>query len=215
MARRTSGNLLARRLHLNAPKMNRFSRSFRCLVGVLVAGSLLAAQPAAQPKPALGPGFRFGAGDVLSINVWHEPEASVASLVVRSDGMISLPLVKEVQAAGLTPAELEADLTKRLSRFIRDAEVVITVKEVHSQKIYLIGNVRTQGPQDAGTPMTVLQAIAAAGGLTDYAKRSKIYILRKEDGREQRLSFDYSAVIRGAHSEQNIMLRPGDTVVVP
>lgn len=181
---------------------------------VLVCAALAQGQ-SQRDAVSPGAGFRLGPGDVLAINVWREPEASVASVVVRSDGVISLPLVKEVRAAGLTPTELEVELGKRLSRLIRDAEVSVIVKEVHSQRVYLIGAVGKQGPVDVSTPLTVLQAIAEGGGLTDYAKRSKIYILRKENGRETRLPFDYTAVIRGAHSEQNITLRPGDTVVVP
>ena len=159
--------------------------------------------------------YLIGAGDVLTINVWKEPEASVAAAAVRPDGMISVPIVKDVQAAGLTPLELQSILSEKFSKFFRGADVAVIVKEIHSQKIYVIGAVKKEGPIDMKAPLTVLQAVAEAGGLNDYAKRGKIYILRTSSGKEVRLPFDYSAVIRGAHAEQNVTLRVGDTVVVP
>jgi polysaccharide export outer membrane protein len=159
--------------------------------------------------------FVIGPGDVLAINVFKEPEASVPSIVVRPDGFISMPMVKEVEAAGLTPVELEKVLSEKFARFLRDADVAVIVKEVHSEKVYVIGAVKKEGPITIRAPLTVLQAIAEAGGLTDYAKRGKLYILRRENGKEVQLPFQYSAVIRGDHSEQNIVLQPGDTVVVP
>ena len=159
--------------------------------------------------------FVIGPGDVLAINVFKEPEASVPSIVVRPDGFISLPMVKEVEAAGLTPVELEKVLSQKFARFLRDADVAVIVKEVHSEKVYVIGAVKKEGPITIRAPLTVLQAIAEAGGLTDYARRGKLYILRRENGKEIQLPFQYSAVIRGEHSEQNIVLQPGDTVVVP
>lgn len=159
--------------------------------------------------------FVIGPGDVLAINVFKEPEASVPSIVVRPDGFISMPMVKEVEAAGLTPVELEKVLSQKFARFLRDADVAVIVKEVHSEKVYVIGAVKKEGPITIRAPLTVLQAIAEAGGLTDYARRGKLYILRRENGKEVQLPFQYSAVIRGEHSEQNIVLQPGDTVVVP
>lgn len=160
-------------------------------------------------------GYVIGPGDVLQIDVWKEPEASTASVIVRSDGIISLPLVKETVAAGLTPRDLELQLGEKLSKLIHGAEVTVLVKEVHSEKVYLIGAVRKEGALVLQAPITVLQAIAEAGGLTDYAKRGSIYILRQENARQTRIPFDYSAVIKGERAEQNVMLRPGDTVVVP
>ena len=159
--------------------------------------------------------YVIGAGDVLQINVWHEPEASVASTVVRTDGLISLPLIKEISAAGLSPAELEKLITEKLSKQIRNADVTVLVKEIHSEKIYLIGALKKEAQLILKSPLTVLQAIAEAGGLTDYAKRSKIYVLRQEKSKQLRFPFDYPAVLRGEHMEQNILLRPGDTIVVP
>jgi polysaccharide export outer membrane protein len=171
---------------------------------------LAADQPVVPPVH-----YVIGAGDVLTINVWKEPEASVLAAAVRPDGMISVPIVKDVQAAGLTPLELQAALADKFAKFFRGADVSVIVKEIHSQKVYVIGAVRKEGPVDMKAPLTVLQAVAEAGGLNDYARRSKIYILRKSNGKEIRLPFDYSAVIRGSHGEQNVTLEVGDTVVVP
>jgi len=174
------------------------------------APELAAEQPVVPPVH-----YVIGAGDVLTINVWKEPEASVLAAAVRPDGMISVPIVKDVQAAGLTPLELQAALADKFAKFFRGADVSVIVKEIHSQKVYVIGAVRKEGPVDMKAPLTVLQAVAEAGGLNDYARRSKIYILRKSNGKEIRLPFDYSAVIRGSHGEQNVTLEVGDTVVVP
>ena len=159
--------------------------------------------------------YVIGPGDVLGINVWHEPEASVSSTVVRSDGLITLPLIKEIEASGLTPKQLEKTLTERLSKQIRQPDVTVLVKEIHSERVYLVGALKKESQLALKSSLTVLQAIAEAGGLTDYAKKSKIYVLRKENGKPVKLPFDYTAVIRGDHMEQNISLKPGDTIVVP
>lgn len=160
-------------------------------------------------------GYRIGAGDVLQIVVWKEPDASVPEVVVRADGKISVPLIKEVEVVGLTPRELENVLTERLGKLINGPDVTVVAREIHSLKVYLSGAVRREGPIPLLTPMTVLQAINEAGGLTDYAKRRKIYILRQENGRQVKLPFDYQAVIKGEQPSQNIFVRPNDIVVVP
>jgi polysaccharide export outer membrane protein len=187
----------------------------------LAAGLLFAFSALAQTKgpateaPRPSHSYVIGPGDVLQIIVAKEPEASAPVVVVRSDGMISLPLLKEVSAAGLTPRELEKLITQSLSKLIRDADVTVLVKEIHSEKIYMIGALRREGPIVMAGPMTVLQAISEAGGFTDYAKRSRIYVLRQDHGKQMRYPFDYNAVIRGDHPEENITLQPGDSVVVP
>jgi polysaccharide export outer membrane protein len=160
-------------------------------------------------------GYRIGAGDVLQISVWKEPDASVPDIAVRADGKITLPLVKEVHVAGLTPAGLEKLLMERLGRFIHGVDVTVIVRETNSWRVYLVGAVRAVGPIPLKSRLTVLQALTLAGGLTDYAKRKQIYILRNEDGRQVRLAFNYEAVIRGEQMEQNIVLQPDDTIVVP
>jgi len=173
-------------------------------------------QEIAPEQPATPPThYVIGPGDILTVNVWKEPEASVLAAAVRPDGMISVPIVKDVQAAGLTPLELQAVLAGKFAKYFKGADVSVIVKEIHSQRVYVIGAVKKEGPIDMKAPLTVLQAVAEAGGLNDYAKRSKIYILRKSNGKEVRLPFDYSAVIKGSHAEQNVTLQVGDTVVVP
>jgi polysaccharide export outer membrane protein len=169
--------------------------------------------PASNSSPSAG--YVIGAGDVLQINILKEPDASVAAATVRSDGVISVPIIKEVSVLGLTPRALEALLTQKFSTLIRDADVTVIVKEIHSEKVYLVGAVRKEGPISLRAPISVLQAIAEGGGLTDYAKRNKLYILRQESAKQIRIPFDYRAVIKGEHTEENIMLRPGDTIVVP
>jgi len=174
-----------------------------------------ASEPVVPAPKSLLPDYRIGAGDVLQINVWKEPDASIPAAVVRSDGRISLPLIKEIQVIGMTPAELEGVLTERIGKLIHGADVTVLVREIHSENVYLIGAVRREGPIPLVSSMTVLQAIAQAGGLSDYARRSKIYILRHGNGGQIRLPFDYAAVIKGSRMEQNVVLRPGDTIVVP
>lgn len=159
--------------------------------------------------------YRIGPGDVLQISVWKEPEASVPDVTVRTDGKISVPLVKEIEAVGLTPVELEKHLVEKFSAYIKNAEVTVVVRQVRSKKVYVVGAAKKEGPVPIESPMTVLQALVAAGGLTDYAKPKKIYVLRTVNGRQMRLPFDYNAVIRGEDVEQNIWVMPDDTIVVP
>jgi len=159
--------------------------------------------------------YRIGAGDVLQIVVWREPDASLPGATVRVDGKITVPLIGEVNAAGLTPTELKDLLVEKFSHYINNPVVTVDAREIHSRKIYLVGNVKKEGPVPLSQPMTVLQAINEAGGLGDWANKKKIYVLRKIDGKQVKLPFDYSAVIKGQHLEQNITLLPDDTIVVP
>ncbi len=161
------------------------------------------------------PNYRIGPGDVLQISVWKEPEASVPDVTVRTDGKISVPLIKEVTADGLTPIELEKHLAEKFNTYIKNAEVTVVVRQVRSKKVYVVGAVRREGPVAIESPMTVLQTLVAAGGLTDYAKTKRIYLLRTVNGRQMRFPFDYNAVIRGERPEQNIQIMPDDTIVVP
>jgi polysaccharide export outer membrane protein len=173
--------------------------------------------PARQGEPAsvkVPEGYRIGAGDVLQVVVWKEPDAS-AEAQVRADGKITLPLVKDVEVLGMTPIELEKHLTEKLSKFVKGADVTVIPKRITSWKVYMVGGLKKEGPLPIESNMTILQAINQAGGLSDYAKRKKIYVLRNEGGKQMRFPFDYQAVIRGEHMEQNILLRPDDTVVVP
>ncbi len=191
-------------------------------VPVVSAPEKLSATPAAEPPPAGVPlsrgtpdDYLIGAGDTLQITVWKEAEVSVPSGVVRPDGKISVPLIKEVQVAGLTLKQAEAVIAEGLGKFITDPNVTVGVSAIVSKKVYVIGAVRKEGTLPYTYGMTVMQALSEAGGLNDYAKRKKIYILRTESGREYRLDFNYDEVIRGQRMEQNVVLLPSDTVVIP
>lgn len=159
--------------------------------------------------------YRIGAGDVLQIMVWREPDASVPSAVVRPDGDIAMPLLKEVKVVGLTPKEAQRVITARLSKFIHDADVTVVVTAINSTKAYVVGAVKKEGPISLQHKMSILQALSEAGGLTDYAKRKKIYLLRTENGKQFRFPFNYDAVIKGERMEDNIWVMPDDTIVVP
>lgn len=159
--------------------------------------------------------YEIGAGDELQISVWKEPDASVPAAVVRPDGKISMPMLKEVSVVGLTPVQAEKQITEQLAKFITAADVTVIVKGINSKKIYVVGGVKKEGPIPYTYRMTVLQALSEAGGLTDYAKKKRIYVLHHEGGRDFRYPFDYDAVLRGEKMELNIPLMPGDTLVVP
>jgi polysaccharide biosynthesis/export protein len=159
--------------------------------------------------------FIIGVDDVLSISVWKEAELT-RQIPVRSDGKISLPLVGEVQAAGRTPLQLEQDITARLQSFITDPQVTVIVQQINSEKFNILGEVTKPGayPLMAGT--TIVDAIAIAGGLRDFAKKKGIYVLRQSStGTENKYFFNYADFLKGKNIDQNIKLRPRDTVVVP
>jgi polysaccharide export outer membrane protein len=159
--------------------------------------------------------YIIGTDDVLSINVWKEPEVS-RTVPVRSDGRISVPLAGEVQASGETPRQLEKELAAKLRSFISAPEVTVMVTEVKSQKFNILGQVSRPGTYPLTNGSDVLDAIAMAGGFRDFAKEKSIYVLRKNsDGVESRLPFNYKDVIKGKNSSQNIKLQPRDTIVVP
>ena len=159
--------------------------------------------------------YQIGPGDTLQISVWKEPDASVPSVVVRPDGKITVPLIKDLEVAGMTPKQVEEKITASLEKFIKNADVTVVLAAINSKRIYLIGAVRKEGPLPYTYGMSVMQALSEAGGLTDYAKRKKIYVLRTENGREYRMDFNYDEVLKGQGVEQNIQLLAGDTVVIP
>jgi polysaccharide export outer membrane protein len=156
--------------------------------------------------------YIVGTEDTLQITVWKEPSLSGA-IPVRPDGMISLVLVGDLQAAGRTPMQLADDITVRLKKYIQDPNVSVLVMGVNSQKIFLVGEVGHVGPIMLTGGMTALQAIAAGGGLTPYASAKKIYILRNEDGKQQKIPFNYKQALKG--ESLGPTLKPGDTIVVP
>jgi polysaccharide export outer membrane protein len=159
--------------------------------------------------------YVIGTDDVLSINVWKEPEVS-RTVPVRSDGRISVPLAGEVQASGETPRQLEKDLAAKLRSFISNPEVTVMVTEVKSQRFNILGQVSRPGTYPLTNASNVLDAIAMAGGFRDFAKEKSIYVLRQSpDGGESRLPFNYKEVIKGKNPAQNVRLQPRDTIVVP
>ncbi|MGH9512784.1 MAG: polysaccharide biosynthesis/export family protein [Terriglobales bacterium] len=159
--------------------------------------------------------FIIGADDLLAINVWKEPDVS-RTVPVRSDGMISLPLVGELQAAGKTPHQLEVAITEKLKNYISEPEVTVIVQEIRSQKFNVLGQVVRPGSYPLTNSTTVLDAIAIAGGFRDFAKQKNIYVLRQNpNGGESRLPFNYKDVIKGKDTAQNIRLQPRDTIVIP
>ena len=159
--------------------------------------------------------YIIGVGDVLQINVWKEPDVSIESVAVRSDGKISVPLVKEVYAAGLSPLQLEDVLTQKLRQYINNPVVTAIVLEVRSQRIFIVGNVAASGMLPLEPGLTVMKAIGLAGGLTEFARRKKIFVLREAGGQQQKMPFDYPSVLSGKSPELDFELEPGDTIFVP
>ena len=186
-----------------------------------VALSVWAQDKATAPVPAPAkaatddPSYTIGPEDVLNVSVWKEPDFSNAAIPVRPDGMVSLALLGDVQAAGKTPGQLADDITLRLKKYIEEPRVTVVVTGMNSRRVYILGEVNHPGPMGMSANMTVLQAISAAGGPTAYANTKKITVLRNDQGKQAKYLFNYKEVIRGNNQEQNIPLKPGDTIVVP
>jgi polysaccharide export outer membrane protein len=175
-----------------------------------------AAAAANGPKESAsvaGPSYIIGADDTLHVSVWKENELT-ATLPVRPDGKISLPLLNDVQAAGLTPMQLAASIQEKLKKYVADPRVTVVVTAMNSQRIYVTGEVLHTGAVPLLPNMTVLQALASAG-FTQFANTKGIYILRFENGKQQKIPVNYKQLIKGEAVEQNIILKPGDTIVVP
>jgi len=160
-----------------------------------------------------GPSYVIGPEDVLHIAVWKENDLT-ATLPVRPDGMISLPLLNDVQASGMTPMQLAASLTDKLKKYIADPRVTVVVTQINSKRIYLVGEVTKTGSMAMLPNMTVLQALSSAG-LTTFANTKKIYVLRMVNGRQEKLPVDYRKLVKGEEIDKNYVLQPGDTIVVP
>jgi polysaccharide export outer membrane protein len=169
----------------------------------------------AQAEVAVdGDQYMIGPEDVLYIHVWKE-EALTRTVPVRMDGKISLPLIQEVKAAGLTPLQLKEVLMRKFKEFIENPIVSVTVAEVNSYKVYVIGQVKNPGVQRLRSETTVTQIIVLAGGFTEWAKQKKILVVRKEEGREKRITVNYKRIMAGKDLDSNIILKAGDTIVVP
>lgn len=188
------------------------------VVVTMIAGAVPAAraQGAAPVQTGLAtpPGYTIGPDDVLSVVFWREKDMS-ADVVVRPDGLVTLPLLNDVQAAGLTPEQLRERLTAAAGKFVTDPNVTVVVKAINSRKVFITGQVMKAGPYPLGGPTSVLQLIATAGGLQEFAKNDKIVILRMEDGKQVTFRFNYREVMQQKNLQQNIELKPGDTVLVP
>jgi polysaccharide export outer membrane protein len=180
------------------------------------AAPLPASNTPASRVPAVHPAnYVVGIGDVLEINVWKESELS-KTVPVRPDGMITLPLVGEIKAAGSTPDQLKEQLTSALQKVVTDPQVTVMVVSVSSLSFNIMGNVNRPGYYPLTRPMTILDAIAISGGFRDFAKEKKIYVLRTgPNGAQQKIMFNYKDVIKGKKMAQNIMLQPHDTLVFP
>jgi polysaccharide export outer membrane protein len=157
--------------------------------------------------------YIIGVGDVLTVTFWREQRLS-GDVLVRPDGKISLLLLNDVQASGHTPEQLAARLSETASKFITEPDVTVIVKEVHSRRVFIVGEVVTPGAVALTGEMNVLQLIAVAGGLREYADRKNVVVLRTENGLERQMKFNYEDVLKGKNLKQNILLLPGDTVMV-
>ena len=171
------------------------------------------APPPAMPMNTVPKDYVIGSEDTVMVSVWNE-EKLTATLPVRPDGKISLPLLNDVQASGFTPMQLADQITEKLKKFVADPRVTVVVTQMNSQKVFMLGEVLHTGALPLLPNMTVLQALSTAG-FSQFANQKKIYILRVEDGKQQKLPFNYKAVVKGEQMEQNILLKPGDTIVVP
>lgn len=174
-----------------------------------------AAGPAAPAAPAsqAPPDYVIGADDQLHISVWKEPDLT-ETLPVRPDGKISMPLLNDVAAAGLTPSQLSASITEKLKKYISDPHVTVVVTAMNSRRVFVTGEVMHTGAITLLPHMTVLQALSSAG-FTPFANVKGIYLLRTINGQQQKIPFNYKEVVKGRRPEENIELRPGDTLVVP
>jgi polysaccharide export outer membrane protein len=160
------------------------------------------------------PSYLIGPEDVLNVSVWKEPEIT-QTVAVRPDGKISLPLLNDVQAAGLTPTRLAASVTEQLRKYLANPEVTVVVTKVNSQRIYVLGEVNRAGAYVLFPGMNFLQGLSSAGGFTQFADLKRIYVLRTENGQQMKFYFNYKDVLHGRALQQNIPLKAGDTIIVP
>jgi polysaccharide export outer membrane protein len=198
-------------------------RLFLLPAALLCAQFAAAQEPAAQkPDAAAKPAapvaadseYKIGPQDVVRLDVWKEPEIT-RTIPVRPDGKISLPLLNDVQAAGLSAHELAMTISKGLEKFINNPQVTVTVMEINSRRVYCNGEVTRAGAIPLLPNMTVLQALSSCGGFTQFAKIKSIYVLRMVDGKQVKLPFNYKEVVAGKKPEDNILLQSGDVIVVP
>jgi polysaccharide export outer membrane protein len=172
----------------------------------------------AQPQAALAPAtidvYRLGCSDVVEVNVWKEPDLTRA-VVVRSDGKVSLPLLGEVPAEGKTTSDFGAELAKAYQSFLENPTVTVTVLQANSSKFYVMGQVTRPGEYALVRGITVVQGVSTAGGFTEWANSRKLVLLRRAGGKEQRVRVNYREIVSGQRPQDNYVLLPGDTIVVP
>lgn len=189
-------------------------RNWAVLLGVLVSTACASSKPSQRADERPDPGeYRIGREDVLEVVVWHEPELTRV-VPVRPDGKISLPLAGEVEAAGKTPAELQAGLTKALSPFIQDTAVAVLVREINGARVYVLGEVTRPGGFPLRGPMSVMQAIAVAGGRTEFAGDEVVWLRQQHDGATERVSLSFDDLLKG-EAVGALSLRGGDVLYVP
>jgi len=176
--------------------------------------SEVAAKVDNPPAAVTDADYKIGPQDLVRIDVWKEPEIS-RTIPVRPDGKISLPLLNDVQAAGLTATQLGNAIHDGLTKFLNSPQVTVTVMEINSRRVYITGEVLRAGALPLLPNMTALQALSSAGGFTQFAKLKSIYVLRNEDGKQAKHPFNYKEVVKGKNQDQNILLLPGDVIVVP
>jgi polysaccharide export outer membrane protein len=177
------------------------------------AGKVAGAPAQALPGGISSDTYVIGASDLLTVTVWKEVTLS-GSILVRPDGMITMPLVGDLQAAGLTPQQLADQIAAKLKKFMQDPQVSVVLSQIHSKVIYILGEVEKKGPVDMTPGMTLLQAISSAGGLSEFANAKKMYILRDDGGKHEKIPVRYKDALKGA-SDLDLPLKPGDTIVVP
>lgn len=159
--------------------------------------------------------YRIGAGDLLEIVTWKEPDFSREEVLVRTDGMITFPLLNDLQAAGLTPIQLKKVIEAKLNDYVANPVVTVTVRDPGSQVFYILGEVQKTGQYPLRTDLTVLQAFAMAGGFTEWASKKEIILFRGKGGQEKIYRINYKDIVKGKNLEQNISLKANDTIVVP
>ena len=167
-----------------------------------------------NPSPKAGKDYVIGADDVLDVSVWKEQELT-RTLQVRPDGKISMPLLGDVQAAGLTPGQLAQSVSEKLKKYLTAPQVTVILTQINSQRVYVIGEVTRPGAYPVLPGMTILQAISSAGGLTQFANGKKIFLMREENHAQTKHPFSYKDVLDGRKAEENLAVKAGDTIVVP
>ena len=181
---------------------------------IQLGGFSMAAGTPAESGTSNAQQYLIGLGDIIEVQVWKEPDLT-KKLVVRLDGRISLPLAGDVMAAGRSPEDLAKDIGKKLSAFIEEPAVSVTLEQSTSRRYYVIGQIAKPGEYTIDSPLSILQALARSGGFLEWAKKDKIIVSRRQNGRETILPFNYESLIEGKNLSQNIEIAPGDTIIVP